>query len=122
MNNPQKQFDFFTTKMLLAEAAELRDLGLLRAAEHAEQSHSGWTEQAVDFVRAYAVMHAGRQFTGEDIRLWAESKRFEYPPHLRAWGNVMLTAAKRGIIKKVGYAKTTSANCHEAIATLWEAV
>lgn len=120
MNDKQRQFDFFTTKMLLAEAAELRDLGLLRATDHAEQVNNGWTEQAVDFVRAFAVLHKGHQFTGEDVRLFAESKGFLIPPHKRAWGNVMLTAAKRDLIHKVGYQKTNNPQAHEAVATLWE--
>jgi hypothetical protein len=41
------------------------------------------------------------------------------PPSLRAWGSVLLTAARRGWIKQVGYIKVENVKAHRTPAALW---
>lgn len=118
--NEQESFYFYAQPEMLRVGKILRDEGMKQAADHAEAINHGWSELAIEFVRAYSVIHKGEQFAGEDIRMWAESKGLLIPPHKRAWGNVILTAAKRGLLRKVGYKKTCNPLAHEAIATLWQ--
>ncbi len=42
------------------------------------------------------------------------------PPSLRAWGAVLLSAAKRGWIRQVGYVHVDNPKAHKANAALWE--
>lgn len=55
-------------------------------------------------------------------RLFAESKGFEVPPHRRAWGGVLVSAARAGIVRKVGHRSVTNPKAHCAVATLWRAI
>ena len=100
-------------------ARAARDEGIQRAADNAEARLPGWQERALGYVREYCVYH--KQFTGEDIRLFAEEHGFEVPPHKRAWGAVMLSAARQRIVRNIGTRKVNNPKAHQAIATLWEA-
>mgnify|MGYP001605844020 CR=1 FL=1 len=94
----------------------LRDAGIKAAADHAERVSPSWAERALGYVKEYACYHV--EFTGEDCRMFAEAHGFTFP-HGRAWGNVMLMAARRGIVKKVGTRQVKNPRAHCAIATLW---
>lgn len=99
-------------------ARVLRDAGIKLAADHAERESPGWGELALGYVKEYACYHT--EFTGEDCRMYAESRGFEAPPHKRAWGSVLLSAARRRIIKKIGTRQVQNPRAHMAIATLWK--
>jgi len=95
---------------------DLRDAGISQAAQHAEKHVTGWRERAMAFCKDYARRHGN--FSCEDMRQAARGIVPE-PPHLRAWGSVMVEAAKQGIIYQAGYIQVANPAAHRANAALW---
>lgn len=105
----QSEFDF--------SGETLRDAGIKKAVDHADEVKGGWSTLALTFVEHYAMNNS--IFSGEKVR-GASAGIVPEPPHLRAWGGVILKAAKRGIICKRGYVQVENPNAHRANATLWQ--
>ncbi len=102
-----------------AEGIRRRDKGIKQAATHAEDVHDGWQTIAMGFMERYAMTH--HLFSGEMVRL--ESKNIvPTPPSLRAWGSILVGAAKRGWIKEAGFVRVTNPKAHRTPATLWESL
>lgn len=99
--------------------ADLRDHGIEQATRHANDECQNWSDQAFEFLKRYVVDVA--EFQAEDVRQ-ASIGQVPEPPHLRAWGSVIIRAAKRNIIKKVGIAAVTNPTAHCANAAVWRAV
>ena len=97
--------------------ADLRDRGMQQAVDHANEVSNGWSAIALTFVEHYAMNNL--TFSGERVR-GASAGIVPEPPHLRAWGGVMMKAAKMGIIRKCGYVQVDNPNAHRANATLWQ--
>lgn len=94
----------------------LRDAGMETAARHAEEVSSGWSDRALSFLIIYAKSHL--RIMGEGVR--AASKGIvDQPPHLRAWGSVMMRASRAGLIEKAGYVQVENPKAHRANAALW---
>ena len=91
-------------------ATEARDLGVQRAADHANRVESEWTGQALGMLTAYATS-ASEPFLIEQVRAWAEKHGLPEPPDARSWGAVTRRAAAKRLIEKVGYAPAASSNC-----------
>jgi hypothetical protein len=85
-----------------------RDLGMARAAEHADRVEPGWTETALDLLRAFLVAHPA-PFLAEEFRAWASGQLAD-PPDARAFGPVITAAKNRGLITCVGTAPANSSN------------
>jgi hypothetical protein len=85
-----------------------RDLGMARAADHADRVEPGWTETALDLLRSFLVAHPAA-FLAEEFRAWA-SGQLSAPPDARAFGAVMTAAKKLGMVEFVGYAPANSSN------------
>lgn len=82
-------------------AAERRaDVGMQRAADHAEREEPGWTEQAVEALRRFALTQT-KPFTIEAAREAIQSQ-VARPPEARAWGAVTKTARARNFIESAG--------------------
>lgn len=96
----------------------LRDAGMARAAANAERRVPQWSERAGNALRAYLQIRDA-PFMTEEFRLWAEAKGLPQPPHLRAYGSVMLVAARRGLIRKIGHGQVSNPRAHCANAALW---
>jgi len=97
----QDGFDF-TKKGRTRELAELlRDLGMDRAAEHADAELPKWSEIAYAYVGKHAE-RASAPFTGEDVREAAENAGLPPPPDKRAWGGVMMRASRNKVIVATG--------------------
>lgn len=96
-----------------------RDSGMKRAEDHANLVHDSWTEKALRYLKWY--INAGdlkKNFLTEDVRE-SSGTLVPEPPSLRAWGSVMMKAAKAGLIKKVGYAQVKNPKANRTPATLW---
>jgi hypothetical protein len=96
----------------LAEAAARRDVGIQRAAEHAESECPGWGEEALNFLAAYAADSA-YPFLAEDVIEAYLAGGAPPPADARAWGSVFKRASALKIIRRVGYApaRTSNASC-----------
>jgi hypothetical protein len=82
------------------EARKQADAGMKRAADHANETHSGWTDEAYSFLLSFARAH--EFFISEDVSGAAKRSPLASPPTDRAWGGVYRRAAKAGIIVKDG--------------------
>lgn len=105
-----EQLDLFT-------GAELRDKGIQRAVDHANEVHEGWSDQAFKFLKAFLLTHRG-EFMTEYVRA-AASGIVPEPPSKRAWGGVMTRAKNEGLIRSIGFRSVTNAKAHCTPASVW---
>ena len=110
----------------MATAAEiLRDEGMRQAVEHADAVHGNWSERAMDMLKDYLELlryglGEGQQFTSEMVREYAEQMGLPDPPDKRAWGAVMVKAARAGLIVKKGWTTSRNPKVHCSPTSLWE--
>lgn len=78
---------------------DLRDHAIAQVAEHAEQHHPTFGEQARDFVLAYLRAHGPS--SGEVLTEACKASGVK-PHDDRAFGTVYMTLARWGRIQKVG--------------------
>ena len=104
------------TQASLLDGRELRDQGMKRAVDHAELVYPDWKDQALAFLRGYAEMN--KIFAAEDVRRASDGFVPE-PPHLRAWGAVIVLARKKGWIRQSGFIQVSNPRAHSANAALW---
>jgi hypothetical protein len=88
----------------LQMARERGQTGARRASERADRHVDGWTERAARYLGTYASL--GDPFLIEQ----ATAKYPHTPPDGRAWGAATRMAARRGWIRRVGYAPAASSN------------
>lgn len=100
-------------------ARRRRDIGISRAADHADADTPGWSDIAFDFLEACAKVRAA-PFLAEDIIELAKAAHLEPPPDGRAWGGVFQRACRRGVIAKAGYAPAKTSNCSPKV--LWRSL
>lgn len=98
-------------------AGELALLGIRNSHQHAEEVDEGWTERAIEKVAAYARRE--EHFLTESAKAWAYEDGLEVPPTDGAWGQVMRSAAARGIIHRFGRAAAKSPGSHGKLMALW---
>lgn len=98
----------------------LRDAGMKVARLNADSRHPNWTERAVSYVKEFTLRQV--EFMGEDVRAFAEAKGFEKAPSARSWGTVMVLAARRGVIRKIGTRTVRNPRAHCANASVWRPV
>lgn len=96
---------------------QLRDAGMKLASESAEQDSWGWNEAAYNFLTGFVNARQG-SFMAEEIRN-ASAGLIPEPPSKRAWGGIMMRAAKAGLIRKVGYGQVSNPRAHKCFATVW---
>lgn len=117
--NQKTLFQQFDEQMLTRPSGEaLRDTGMSRASEHANSQHIGWTERALNFVRTFPA----REFMTEDVREFAYSNGLPHPPDDRAWGTVITTARRQGLIVHDRYAAVDNPKAHARPASVWRRV
>jgi len=100
-------------------AEYLRDAGIRYAIGHADYHFENWSGRAFEFLKQF--IRSNREFMTEDVRL-ASKNIIEEPPSNRAWGGVVVRAARLGLIRRKGFRNVTNANAHCTPATLWEVV
>ena len=97
-------------------ALQLRDEGMTRAADH---SGDNWQAEAYHALLMF-LQRTQHDFTAESVRDWATILvRVAEPPDRRAWGAVMMKAAKRGLIKRAGYRPHSDPSRHRGVSTVW---
>lgn len=98
--------------------AQLRDEGMQRATENADQKIPSWSERAFDFL-LFFIAESDGPFKIEEVREAAKD-RLEDPPSNRAWGTVARRAAKGGFMKRVGVAVSENPKHHRGFVSVWK--
>lgn len=101
------------------KAEYLKDDGLFRAVNNADNTIDKWSESAYAMFLDYLLMNSNIEFLAEDARVWCEQRGLATPPNKRAWGGIITKANNEGIIKFCGYGKTSNPQAHRAIAAIW---
>jgi len=96
-----------------------KENGMQAAVAHADQKVDRWSELAYEKLKAFLVATGGREFMAEDVRVWCWGGNLPEPPNKRAWGAVVRRAVTAGLIKFVGYSKTTNPKAHRTPAAIW---
>jgi hypothetical protein len=103
----------FDLDAAIARATTNRDVGIEHAAVGQENRSPGWIEECVALLAEWS---RGRgQFLAEDF---VASGLCTPPAEPRAWGAVFQCAARRGILRRAGYARARSSNLSPKV--LWE--
>ena len=97
---------------------ELRDVGMQKAIDHANDKAEKWSERAYQLLIKF--LHTRKRFMGEDLRSYAAEVDFDLSPHARAWGGIIQRAAKELIIIKIGIGPVKNPKAHLANAAIWE--
>lgn len=105
---------------LLFTAEDLRDTGIKMALDHAEEKAPTWGERCFQLLLDYMKIN-NQPFMVEYFRQWTEGK-IEDPPSKRAFGGIITKAAKAGLVKQVGWAKTSNYKAHKTPAAVWVAI
>jgi len=103
----------------LFDGAKLRDRGIDRAVSHADSVEPQWSEQAYQFLLTFLTHN--REFMAEDVRE-ASIGIVPEPPSNRAWGGVIVRAAKAGYIRKAGFKKVRNSRAHCTPAAVWQSL
>ena len=82
------------------DAEALRDDGMQRAFDHAEEEVKHWGDLAYTFLVSYCRSQ-GEIFTGEDVTDASKARGLIQPPNDKAWGRVIRRAALRGVVGRV---------------------
>lgn len=97
---------------------KLRDEGIKKAIDHANEDSWGWGERAYEKLLAFLEIH-NEPFLAEEVRDYAEKLGLEIPPSLRSWGSIMVRAARNEKIRKVGHRQVSNVKAHCATASVW---
>lgn len=97
----------------------LRDQGMSRAVEHADRVIESWSDKAYKYTVGYIQSHD--KFMVEDIRQASRGVISE-PPSIRAWGSIIVRAAKKGLVKRIGFQSVKNAKAHCANAAVWQKI
>jgi hypothetical protein len=95
---------------------QLRDEGMQKAEDNANQKTPEWSWYAYKFLLSFIRNH--NTFMVEEVRESAKGIIPE-PPSKRAWGGIVVRAAKNGFIERAGYGKVKNPKAHCTPATLW---
>lgn len=103
------QADLFDT------ASNLKEQGQKKVLDHSGE----WRERAIEMI--VSLTKSCRVFTAEDLRMLAHG-RLDEPHHCNAWGAIMTTACKRGLIVKTGeYVASSFPSSHGRMIAVWKA-
>jgi hypothetical protein len=92
--------------------------GMAKAVKNADSVDLKWSEKAMSALCRFISLHKG-PFQAEDVRRFAVS--VPHPPSLRAWGSVIVKAARLGLIEAVGYETVSNPLAHSTPARVWRA-
>ena len=98
------------------EAQIGRDKGIAQAVNHAVSKCPEWSLKAKTFLGDYMKTH--KEFMAEDVIL-ASTGVVPAPPDPRAWGGAFASAARSGILERIGYAPIKNPKAHCRPAPVW---
>jgi hypothetical protein len=98
---------------------QLRDAGMQLALFNAEDKVPGWAASAMAFLEQFIKRYPQLKFQTEDVRRWAYLNGLKNPPNERAWGSVISSAKKDGLIQFVGYENVSNPRAHSTPASVW---
>ena len=101
---------------MINNGSQLRDKGIKKAIDNANDTHEKWSDKAYKFLVGYIKSH--QEFMTEDLRLDSE-KEIPKPPSNRAWGGIILRAVRAGLIHRVGFSNVKNVKAHRTPATVW---
>lgn len=101
----------------LFTGADLRDIGMQRAIDHANAVHANWAEDAYAFLIVFVASHQS-EFLAEDV-IGSSVGIVPNPPDTRAWGSVIVRAKKEGIIRSNGFRAVKNKQAHNRPSTVW---
>jgi hypothetical protein len=96
----------------------LKERGIMLAERNANAEHSGWSDKAFHLLCEFIKFTP--RFRAEEARAYATEKGLEDPKSKRAFGAIILRAARAGLIKKTGHESVTNPKAHKAFAAVWE--
>lgn len=110
-----------------ASGKDLRDKGIKKAVDHADQVHGEWQSKAWVMFEIYleAVIGALDEFMIEDFRKWSREQvpiPLPDPPSNRAFGSIAVRAQKAGLIHAIGFRSVKNARAHCAPCRVWKKV
>ena len=114
-----KTFAMMKEQLNIFSGEELRDIGIKKSFDNANDKFENWGEIAYDFLLQYIKRNYA--FLTEDIRI-ASADIVPEPPSKRAWGAVILKAKKAGLIRKIGFRNVKNPKAHCTPATLWKKI
>lgn len=98
-------------------ATHATDAAIERAREGQESKCPGWGDTALRFLEMYAKLHP--EFLIESVRL-SSIGAIEQPSKAGAWGSVVRSAVRLGIIKATGrYGRHVTPSSHSDIKPIW---
>lgn len=62
------------------------------------------------------------QFTSDDLRMACQMRGVPNPKHHNAWGASMSSAAKAGLVRRIGYQKSELPSTHARIISIWQPI
>lgn len=101
-------------QLSLLDAIESRNAGIKTAVDHADHKIKSWQDRAYSFLLAYSKPC----FQVEEVRQAAEGIVPE-APNARAWGGIILRAAKAGKVERIGFKNTSNVKAHRTPASVW---
>jgi hypothetical protein len=101
---------------MINNGTQLRDKGIKQAIDNADDTHERWSEKAYKFLTNW--IKTQYEFMTEDVRL-ASEKEIPKPPSNRAWGGIVVRAARAGLINKVGFSNVKNPKAHHTPASIW---
>jgi hypothetical protein len=108
--------EMMNTQINLFTGEQLRDAGIKRAIDNANEKTEKWAYMAYTFLTVY--VRSNGEFMTEDVRL-ASSEIVPQPPSNRAWGGVIVRAVKSGLIIRKGFRNVKNNKAHCTPASVW---
>ena len=99
--------------------------GIKRSVDHANIKNAGtWSDKAYQASKLFLTSKkTGYTFMVEDIRNWTEEHNLiPPPPSKRAWGGMVKSLVKEGLIEKVGHGTVKNENAHKCFAAVWSKI
>lgn len=109
--------DLFSQPPLPFTGDQLKEIGMGMAEDNANRTNGGWSDMAYEFMVRFIKARPG-EFMGEDVRN-ASIGHVPEPPSNRAWGSIMLRAARAGLIERVGFRSVANPKAHSAPCGVW---